>query len=312
MQRLLLLIYTYRTFLLFIALEIVSLRLIVTNNPYQSAAFFNTANYVVGNILETRQEIIDYFGLKRVNADLAEENARLREALSTRNQVNRLTFEKDTFIYLPPDTMFIPAKRENEPDLSAEAIGVDTGTVDVDSIIINQYDFIPAKVIGNSTRRFDNYITINQGSKAGIKTGMGVMSGNGVVGRVKAVSTHFATITSLLHTDVMVSSRLKGSETFCTTTWPGRDPQIAELLYVPRHIQVQPGDTVTTSGFNAIFPDNIMIGRVSEVNLRPNATFYDIKIKLSNDFYTLSYVYVISNKVIQEIDSLQGVSNIEF
>ncbi|MGK7397034.1 MAG: rod shape-determining protein MreC [Candidatus Cyclobacteriaceae bacterium M3_2C_046] len=270
MQRLLTLIYYYRAFLTFILLEVASWWMIVQNNSYQSAAFFNTSNAFVASILNVRESIVDYFELKQENQVLASENAILREMVAENYQINNM----------------VPVLSE-------------------DTAQISQFDFIPAKVISNSTRLFNNFITINKGSTDGITPGMGVVSGSGVVGRIKATSNNFATITSLLHSKMMISSTLTSSGTFCTTVWEGRNPQKGSLQYVPRHININVGDSVVTSGYNSVYPPDIMIGTVSNIALKPNATFYEIEIDLSNDFNQLSFVYVVDNKLKQEIDSLQ-------
>ena len=63
---------------------------------------------------------------------------------------------------------------------------------------LNSYSFslIEAEVINNSLRKTKNYITINRGSKDGIKEGMGVISSLGIVGKIKYVSDNFSTIIS--------------------------------------------------------------------------------------------------------------------
>jgi rod shape-determining protein MreC len=86
MQRLFLLIYTYRTFLVFTGLQITCLWLIVSNNPYQSASFFNTSNHVAGQGVGNKGNIVDYFKLKEINQNLAQENCELREELIKKNR----------------------------------------------------------------------------------------------------------------------------------------------------------------------------------------------------------------------------------
>ncbi|MEM9416732.1 MAG: rod shape-determining protein MreC [Bacteroidota bacterium] len=166
-------------------------------------------------------------------------------------------------------------------------------------------DFIPARVINNSIVGSKNYLTLNKGAMDGIAPGMGVMSDKGIVGRVKAVSKHFSTVISLLHTSMQVSAKLSNAAVLGTVQWPGRDPFQAQLLYVPRHVQVEPGDTVVTSGYNATFLEGAVIGHVKQVRLRKEAHFYDIELTLSTDFGTLQHVYVVNNTLKQEKDALE-------
>ena len=168
-----------------------------------------------------------------------------------------------------------------------------------------QYTYIPAKVINNSARRINNYLTVDKGRKDGLEPGMGAISSFGVVGVVKTVSNNYATLYSLLHGEMQVSSLLSRLGVFCTTKWDGIDPLYANLLYIPRHVELQEGDTITTSGYNAIFPEGIPIGRIKSFNIEENETFYNVIIELSSDFQSLSHVYLISNYYRQGKDSVE-------
>ncbi len=250
--------------------------LIVNNNQYQGASFFNSSNYLAANVLESKKEINSYFELKDVNETLAEENARLREQIAS-------------FDGSSADSTSLPLINSRQSE---------------------QFEFQSARVINNSTRRFNNYITIDKGSDDGIAPDMAVINAQGIVGKVKATSNKFSTIISLLHPDLYVSSIVQGTGILCTTKWDGRDPLQAELMYVPRHVKVNVGDTVVTSGYNAIFPPNLMIGVISSTDIKDDATFYTIKIDLSTDFEALSYVYVVKNNFKEEIDSLEQMNTI--
>ncbi len=271
MQRLFLFLYHYRAFIIFLFLEILCLWLIVQNNTYQGASFFNSSNRLVGGLMQTSGSISDYFRLGEVNETLAEENARLRRELSQMEQ---------------------------------SVIGLDLTRLK-DYEFLNKYDFIAAEVINNSTRRATNYITINRGSQDGIKPNMAVIDDYGVVGQVKVVSKRFAVITSILHTNVRVSSRLRRTGDLCTTQWDGVDGDKAKIEFLPRHVSPQVGDTIVTSGYNAIFPEDIPVGIISEINLEENSLWYDITIDLSADMNALSYVYLIKNNLKIEQDSLE-------
>jgi rod shape-determining protein MreC len=170
------------------------------------------------------------------------------------------------------------------------------------------YDFHKAKVINNNYRRSMNYITLDRGRQAGIEPGMAVINQTGVVGQVKSTSDHYSTVISLLHRNLLLSSEIKRTHTLCTVQWDGGDPNNASLKFVPRHIPVEIGDSVVTSGFNAVFPDGIMVGVISELNLADNDVFYEAKIDLAVDFSSIDYVYVIENKMKSEQDSIETIT----
>jgi len=272
MRGLFLFLYNYRAFLIFLVLEGICTSLIVQNNSYQGAAFFNSSNKFSASILVFSNDIKVYFSLKEVNEKLATENAVLRRMLQQHNQ-------KAIFV--------------NEP---------------LKPKVVEQYQFKMAKVINNSTRRANNFITINKGSKDGIKPGMGVIGTGGIIGKVKVCSDNFSTVTSLLHSDMLVSSQIKRNGAFCSTKWNGKDARTSNLLYLPKHVKILKGDTVVTSGFNSVYPPGVIIGFVKDVKLKSLETYYDVEIELSTDFNRLSYVYVIDNKLRNEIDSLETKS----
>ncbi len=178
------------------------------------------------------------------------------------------------------------------------------GKVELDSSK-ERYFLRKAKVINNTFRRSMNYMTLDGGTAQGIQPGMGVISGSGLIGQVKSASPHFATITSLLHRNLMVSSSISRTNTLCTVQWDGISPLEAELKYVPRHIPIQEGDTVVTSGYSSIFPEDIIIGRIASISLDDNDVFYNARIELSVDFSSVNYVFVIENLMTEEQDSLE-------
>lgn len=271
MQRLFLFLLNNRAFISFAILEVFCSWLIIQNNQYQSASFFNSSNQLAATMMMASNDIKSYFFLAQVNQQLSEENARLREQLNLTRQGQPVLATDD----LP-----------NTPRLEYKA----------------------ANIINKTTNRFRNYLTIDKGLSSGIEPGLGVIGPNGVVGKIKASSNRFSTVISVLNTEVLVSSLITRSNTFCTTNWDGRDPQYSNLLYVPRHVQLSVGDTVITSGYNAIFPEGIPIGRIEEIHINDEATFYDIRVKLSTDFFSLATVYVVQSPARIEIDSLESAS----
>ena len=80
---------------------------------------------------------------------------------------------------------------------------------------------------------------------------------------------------------------------------------MANLLYLPRHVSIWKGDTVKTSGFNAIFPPGLPVGVVEEATLNESDMFYEVTIELAQDFSRLQYVHIIRSKPKTEIDSVQ-------
>ena len=119
---------------------------------------------------------------------------------------------------------------------------------------------------------------------------MGVISPNGVVGIVLNVSTHFATIQSVLHSDTRISAALEHSEAFGSLVWGDNiDARYGMLRDIPNHVEVEVGERVYTSGFS-LFPPGIQVGTVFETGLAGGESFLDIKVELSTNFHNIQHV----------------------
>lgn len=265
----------YRFFFTFISLELLCTLMIVRNNDYQSSAVFTSSNQFVAYVYQINNSITSYIELPQVNDKLAKDNKALYEELAQKNaEIQQLKMNQ---IY--SNTNFLP-----------------------------QYIYIPAKVINNSLLKTKNYLTINKGKKDGIEIGMGVVSNTGIVGKIKSCSDNYATITSLLHENIQIASRIKKNNIICTSKWGLLDYREANLLEVGRHVNLRVGDTIVTSGFSEVYPENYPIGIVKNINYPKSNSFLEVKMTLTTDFASLDYVYVIKNKRQKALDSLERVS----
>jgi rod shape-determining protein MreC len=252
-----------RNFILFMMLEVISFYFIVNTSNYWSANFFNTANAYTAQMLGWSNAVTEFTNLREVNADLAAENQKLHQRLTQLQQGN------------PPAPSAYRA----------------------DSAFANRFTYTVAKVVNNSTQFANNYITIDKGTDEGIQPGMGVISPTGIVGKVKACNRHFSVITSILHSEFLVSSRLLKADEIGSAKWDGGDPHLVKLLDISRYKPVAKGDSVVISELNSTFPPGILVGRVRQVGVQPNQTFHDITLDLATNFSNLSFVYVVQNRL---------------
>lgn len=257
--------------MMFLALEAISLTLMVSFNDYQRVTFFNSSNNLFGSVYERFSNLDDYFSLGRTNAQLASENASLRKQLYMRIK------NQENYPINRPDTIDAPA-----------------------------YIFTSAKVISNSVNKQFNYITINKGSRHGIKPDMGIINADGVVGVITNVSQNYSTGLSLLNKRLLIPAKITTNNYFGSLVWDGEHYNTADLKEIPFHVIVNVGDTVVTSGYSNIFPDGIMIGRIKKYDAISGTNFYDIKVELSTNFKTLKYVEVVQNTKRAEIIKLES------
>lgn len=254
----------YNVLFVFILCETLCFYLLSTYNTYHRASAVASSNAITGSLFKMSNDVADYVGLKNENEALHNENVRLRQILF--NQ------QSDS---IKRDTLF-----ESIP-------------VTVDSLHLRGYVFTAAKVINNSTNGLYNNITINKGTKHGFKPDMGLVSANGVVGIIKSVSANYSSAMSLLNKNLKLTAKIK--QYTGSFAWDGLDARYAQLNEVPNHANIQKNDTISTSGYSSIFPENFMIGIIEDFELKEGSNFYDIKIKLATDFYKLRRVDGVEN-----------------
>ncbi|OYZ48751.1 MAG: rod shape-determining protein MreC, partial [Sphingobacteriales bacterium 24-40-4] len=179
-----------------------------------------------------------------------------------------------------------------------------------DSVLKQQYTYTVARVINNSVHQKNNYLTINRGSKHGIKKGMGVIASSGVVGIILNVSENFSTVRSLLHTETKISASVDGNIGSLVWGEGNYDSRFALLKDIQSHLTIKKGARVITSEFS-LFPPGTNIGSVSESDTRDGNSALNIKVKLDTDFAKLQYVYVIINLLSEEQLNLEAQNKVE-
>jgi rod shape-determining protein MreC len=253
---------------LFLFLEGISFILIFQFNSFQRSAFVSTTRTVTSAITDNFSGIQEYFRLRTENDRLSIENARLRNELANRGSYD-----------------FVP------------------GMV-LDSVSGTSFTYIPARVITSSINKQYNYITVNKGRKQGVYPDMAVISETGAVGIVIAVSENYASIIPILNRNFRLSARLKKNRFFGIIEWEGRSPEYVSFREIPVHVDVQPGDTVVTSGFSAVFPEDILVGTV-EIVTESGGNFHDIRLRLSTDYRNLYHVNLVRFEHKAELNELE-------
>ncbi len=256
-------------FLLFLLLELISIFFVVRNNE-KAFLFINSANVVSGFFHARINNISDYFSLQSENSKLAEENKRLRTAL---------------FYLKQTDEHYL--KRVEDYGLFYKS----------------------AKVVKNSINKPHNILTVDKGRSQGIVENMAVVSSGGIVGITAVVGKNYATVISVLNTKVGFSAKIKRTNYHGIAKWDGTNPEYVLLTDIPVYSSLQKGDTVITGGYSAIFPEGLKIGTVAEFSKDTQSTFYNIKVKLEQDFRKLNHVYLIDRRGSQEIIPLEDSTN---
>ena len=270
MRNLLEFLAKYNHWFVFLILEVVSMVLLFQYNSYQGSAWFSSANAVTGKLYEWDANVETFFSLTKVNQELTQRNAYLEQEVQKLSD-SLVSVTKDSSIY--------------HRDQFA---------------LLRNYRLIPAKVVANSIDKPGNLMTIDKGSADGIHKDMGVISGTGVVGIVYLVAEHYAIVIPVLNTKSNISCMIQNRGYFGYLRWKGGVSDLAYLEEVPRHAHFKLGDYVVTSGYSAVFPPGVRVGRILHVFNSADGLSYRVQLRLSTDFARLRDVCVIDDDAMKE------------
>jgi len=149
------------------------------------------------------------------------------------------------------------------------------------------WDLEPVAIVGKELNGIHNSLTINAGSRKGIKTNMPVINENGLIGKVILTSANYSQVMPFYNTSFRVSARIQETRAYGIVTWNGESLNELTMNYVPQTIRVDSGQVVETSGYSNQFPPSIPIGRVirtepvkgkdtQKIFLEPYVSLYEI------------------------------------
>jgi rod shape-determining protein MreC len=162
--------------------------------------------------------------------------------------------------------------------------------------------FVSATVIGRDPSPFIQYVNINRGSDDGLRRGMPVVTHQGLVGRIAAVTASAARVQLITDPISNINVRLEPSQSEAVVS--GQITGEIALDMIPIDSNLQPGDLVLTSGYGGNYPADILIGQVSGVRKRDYELFQTASIQPAVDFSQLRIVMVITNFNPVDLDPL--------
>jgi len=206
-----------------------------------------------------------------VGGDLAEENERLR------NQVDRLREDKSRLIgVLQENTRLrnlLGFKRQHP-----------------------NFELAPAEVVGRDTTPYFRVVTLKLESDAQLEPRMPVVVAGGVVGQIHRTYGSFAdvVIVSDPRSRIDVISQRNRAQGVVRGLGHRHD-YLARISYLRRKDQVRKGDVMVTSGMGGVFPPELIVGTVQQVQRKQRGLFQKALVKPAVDFSRLEEVFVITD-----------------
>jgi len=209
------------------------------------------------------------------------------------------------FLTVPRD---VASMRQRNAELEAEVARLQTLVIELQQqvtetqILSALVDFARANpentykaatIIGRDPSPFLRYILINIGSNDGILRGMPVVTYQGLVGRIDAVTSDAARIQLVTDSASVVNISLKNAKTEAMLV--GSITGDLSLDMISQDVTVQPGDMVLTSGLGGDYPANIMVGQVISVRKLDYELFQQATVQPSVNYDQLQFVLVIIN-----------------
>lgn len=163
-------------------------------------------------------------------------------------------------------------------------------------------DYVAAMVIGRDANPFMRYVLIDQGSDSGLRRGMPVITAQGLVGRVDAVTANAARVQLITDPGSAVNVRLPSAEADAVLV--GSVTGDLSIEMVPQDVNVAPGELILTSGLGGTYPSNILVGQVASVRKMETALFQSASVQPVVDFANLRAVLVVTQFRPVDLDPL--------
>jgi rod shape-determining protein MreC len=219
--------------------------------------FERAGNHGIGHLRETWRHYFALQNASRDNEQLRRENDELKMQV---NQLQSKAIEADRLALL----LNFHKSHENVPMLGARVIATSAGTASAT-------------------------IMLDRGAKDHIKKNMGVITPEGVVGKVVEVYDNTSEVLLLTDKDSGVGAMLSNSRK--QSPVGGAGEPLLLMKYVANDDVVSVGERVVTSGMDKIFPRDLPIGTITEI--KPGNPFKSIRIRPSADLERLEEVIVL-------------------
>jgi rod shape-determining protein MreC len=149
---------------------------------------------------------------------------------------------------------------------------------------------LPAQVIGEDASSWARTVTIDKGTRVGLRVGLPVVAADGVVGRIIKTAPNSSRV--LLVTDASSAIAALVQRTRTRGVARGRGEGMT-LDYALRDVELQKNDLLVTSGMGGVFPKGLPLGYLAAVERDEFGLFQKVEISPAVDFSHLEEVLVV-------------------
>lgn len=150
---------------------------------------------------------------------------------------------------------------------------------------------VVADVVARDPRGWMSTLTLNVGSKQGVRKGMTVSDGINLVGQVSKVQKGRCQVRLFTDSKAVVAGKLKGRKAAGVVV--GKGEHKLEMRYLDPDAGVKQGDWVLTSGHDGVFPAGIRVGKVAKIHQAAEKNYLAAVVQPSVDVSNLENVVVL-------------------
>lgn len=254
----------------FIFLEVAALIILAHNGEIQKLWLNRASHGFINYVWGKTEGVKYYFSLNKYNKELEIKNFHLEQEIRRYEQ-------------------FMLSPSENKSDT------------------IGRFSYTPARITKLSSNKQHNFIIINKGSNDGVKPQSGLITNKGIIGVIESVSKNYSYALSFMNEQLSVSARIKRDGPVGILKWTGKNYSSALLEGIPCHIPISVGDSLYTSGYSDLFPEDIPLGVCRSMDILNGAT-YSINVELFENFKALRSVTIVNNIDKEELQKLENTN----
>jgi len=161
------------------------------------------------------------------------------------------------------------------------------------------YSPVTGNVVGRSPTVWFTTVNINRGSADGVAVNDPVISGDGLVGRVSAVSRAGSTVSLIADGTSAVSAMIVQGGAQGVVRAKVGDPETLVLEFLDETRNVSRGQTVVTAGWRStdlasLYPRGIPIGKISRAPIDEREAIQSVELKPFADLRNLDVIQVLT------------------
>ncbi len=159
------------------------------------------------------------------------------------------------------------------------------------------YRLIPAEVVSVSGTRTPMAATINRGTDSDVYLHLPVINQDGLIGRISAAQSDFASVQLLTDPANRVAARVASSREMGIVKYTASKGMTLDNF--PLHGEIAVGDTILSSGLGGVYPAGLTVGVVTSIVREEEQPFCRVSLEPAANFQAIEELFVLGAEDLQ-------------